>query len=517
MRKRAKKHIAVLFAGVFAITAVLMRFPGNAFEVKAATEISVASESDLATAFQSTGDVSIILTSDITVSTLYTWNQSYSLTVDLNGHTLTDGGGKGVFQLSSGTLTITDNSSGGGGKIVSSGASVNTINVTGGTLNISGGTITSSQFTALKVASDTSDTKATVTITGGTFTGAYAALKIGSNCDVTISGTPELKGGQGAVWIEGKETNSNLTINGGTYTTDSSEVGYACSVDGSGNSLKITGGTFNMKAAAGSALLIGTNLPDEKVSISGGTFNGRIARMIPSGTAWDYSYYYGNGSSRSGIIASGYVLTDNYFHDSNGQPYVFTADKVDVKPGFLLKLNTNRSKLETYGTDNEANSADYYSLSPVSVGTDGTEIAVYANTNENFTPSIDTSKVTDGNTYTFYGWYDAQGNAVDSVKKYIENSLSGDAGSTACLNAGWTASISTEAGLSSVAEKSSVVKAIEIAGGISLTTGVMAKLGQTTEYKLGSGSWKVSGDDTVYSGGVSFFVTGDEDVEFTKQ
>lgn len=38
-----------------------------------------------------------------------------------------------------------------------------------------------------------------------------------------------------------------------------------------------------------------------------------------------------------------------------------------------------------------------------------------------------------------------------------------------------------------------------------------------TEYELGDGRWKVAGDNTVYSGGITFYVPNDADYTFTKQ
>ena len=43
------------------------------------------------------------------------------------------------------------------------------------------------------------------------------------------------------------------------------------------------------------------------------------------------------------------------------------------------------------------------------------------------------------------------------------------------------------------------------------------KLKNGTEYKLGSGQWKVTGDDTVYAGGHTFYVTESGEYDFTKQ
>lgn len=47
--------------------------------------------------------------------------------------------------------------------------------------------------------------------------------------------------------------------------------------------------------------------------------------------------------------------------------------------------------------------------------------------------------------------------------------------------------------------------------------GQKIRLERGTEYSLDEGSWTVSGDDTVYCGGMSFYATSEEEVEFTRK
>lgn len=50
-----------------------------------------------------------------------------------------------------------------------------------------------------------------------------------------------------------------------------------------------------------------------------------------------------------------------------------------------------------------------------------------------------------------------------------------------------------------------------------IPSGERVRLNANTAYTLGAGSWKVSGDSTVYSGGTSFYVGGEGDYTFSNQ
>ena len=49
-----------------------------------------------------------------------------------------------------------------------------------------------------------------------------------------------------------------------------------------------------------------------------------------------------------------------------------------------------------------------------------------------------------------------------------------------------------------------------------MPSGVKVRLNRASEYTLGSGTWKVNGDETSYSGNVSFYVKKDGEYSFTK-
>lgn len=503
MRKRTNQHGLSMLAGLLMMAMLAGWMLSGPFEVEAATEVASSDALFAAISGDSDTDVDIKLTGNIAVSEALEWKRNSTLTIDLNGCTLSGENNSGVLKLTSGTLIITDSSSEGKGTITSSPISVGTITTTGGTLNINGGSIRSGSHTAVKAVSNSN-----VNINGGHLTGAYSALSIGTNCKVTIGekgGNPYLQSFSSngnstidmrpSVNSSGDTTASELVIQGGNFVANSSDTFcYVCNVSGGNNKLTISGGTFTLNAKSGSTLVIGEDMLDSNVSISGGTYNGRIARMI-EGTTWDYSVYYG-GKTTEGIIASGYVLTDNYLTNitnTEKEPTVFTSKQVSVVPGSLLKFDTRCSSLTTSTADEKT--ADLFSINPVSVGKDGT---VYANSNANETPPTVGGESTDGNTsdentYTFHHWIDSNNRAYSSSADYLaQNKLGGNT----TLYAVWKANCSSPEGLQSAANCSVVS---EVSGSFELKS--------ETEYTLGAGSWTVTGDNTVYSGGQSFYVT----------
>lgn len=491
MRKRTKQHGLSMLAGLLMMAMLAGWMLSGPFEVEAVEEeTTIQQVSDAATwksIVEGSGDAYIQLTENFTVSELSTCNRTGTLIIDLNGKVVSDIGGIGVLKLTSGTLTITDSST--GGTITSNARSVGTIEVTNGILNIKGGKIKAGIYTAVNAVSNSK-----VYINGGHLTGAYSALNIGSSCEVTITGgsngDPQLDSASRVIYMPSESSGSKLTIQGGTLsTTNSSSYAYVCDVNGKNSEFVVSGGTFSLSptGGGGSTLVIGANMSDANVAISGGTYNGRIARMI-AGTTWDYSVYYG-GKTTEGIIASGYVLTDNYLTNitnTEEEPTVFTSKQVSVVPGSLLKFDTRCSSLTTSAGNEET--ADLFSINPVSVGTNGT---VYANSNANEIPTVDTTKIPEGNTYTFQHWIDSNNRVYASSADYLaQNRLGGNT----TLRAVWTATCTKTDGFYS-------------ATNCGVVSNVSGNLTQGEKYELGAGSWTVTGDNTVYSGGQSFYVT----------
>lgn len=469
---KGHKRVLTILATVSAVV-ILAVSPLKGVDVVQASgtqttvEINSAQDLDTIVTQCSNGvEVKGTLQSSVTVTGGYSFGTG-NVTIDLNGFTISGTvADSAIFSVAGGTLVIEDGV--GNGKIENKSSSGMAIDQKGGKLTITGGTF-ASPYVCLNVAEN-----AEAVISGGNFTGTLTALRIGTGCKVEISGSPVFSSVNAAVSIPGDQSGSTLIIDGGTFNaTNTGSHSYACDFGGTNNHLTISKGTFNL-AGAGSTLVIGSQITDDMVSISGGTFNGRIARMISAGADWDYTTYYGNGSG--GILADGYVLTDNAFTDmtsgnTNPEPTVFTANRVEVVRGGIITFDTQRSKLETYadaGEAGKAGKADLYSLAPVSVGADG---SMYANSGST-TPVVDATKVTNGNTYTFAIWYDTAGNTYESVAGYVAQKGSAAAGTV--LSAGWNAKVSTSAGLANAIAGTSVIKEIEATGNISLTSSAIA-------------------------------------------
>lgn len=477
MKKKLKRKLAILLSAVIVWTAVGMWLPGGTYEVKASV-FSVNSASGIMNAFNSCTEDSVnfveldgnivLSNADLNSGSVFQLTAG-NLEMDLRGHMIdasacTNSGT--IFFNSGGSLTITD--SVGGGRIISPPDGV-VVRSEWGTLNISGGSFENA-------AQCLSIQNTTVNIAGGSFVTDkggktdVALLVTGDNSIVKIS-DGNFESAYGTIFIQDTvEKESSLTIEGGTFAVDENgSFGYTCYVGGACN-LDISGGTFNLNAAQGSSLMIGTNVTDGMVSLSGGNFNGRIARMIDSDTDWNYTIYYGDGSGTSGVIADGYVLTDNTFNDSNGQPTVFTADKVAVVPGHLINYNTRRTTLEKYDDSEivETVKADEYSVTPTSVGVDGT---VYANSDGNLTPSVNTERVTDGNTYQFRGWVDEEGAEYDSPSTYV--TAMGEISANMQLAAVWNAEVKNVEGFENAITNIQVVRDVEVTDDIALASSVV--------------------------------------------
>lgn len=267
-------------------------------------------------AYKLTTDVT--LTSEVTIGA---WSGSAStLTLDLNGHTVTITGNGHVYVQNTGTLVITDTV--GTGKITNA-ATMNRSEMiqVKGAIEINGGTIenTLASKTAVFVQNDSK--KASCTLNGGKVENSYTksgrAISIGQNASFVMNGgtvesdavgnpnhlpavevthgasTATINGGTIKAAGSGIQSSSGLvTVTGGTidanyglYTRNavvdpapgstvtitaqsSAVLSYDASATGTGNQIK--GGTINapelVKGSAGSS--------GENVTVSGGTFKG---------------------------------------------------------------------------------------------------------------------------------------------------------------------------------------------------------------------------------------------------
>lgn len=236
-------------------------------------------------------------TEDVTVA------EGKSLTLDLNGFTLTNV--KGHTITNNGTLTITDSSEAKTGTVDNlthgKGALVNvgTATLEGGTFERSNeagtlspyenggnswytvqnkGTMTIKDGTTVKNDGGFSsnlcnadDTNAKLVINGGIFAGGINAVKNGSNTELEITGGTFSNTSQYVVmnW-------SDATISGGTFTAEGTapSVLFTSSYGNDKDSLKVTGGTFS-----GAASMIHNYYDKDNrgnAAVSGGTFSAEV-------------------------------------------------------------------------------------------------------------------------------------------------------------------------------------------------------------------------------------------------
>ena len=164
------------------------------------------------------GEVTVL--KDITLDNTATVASGKTVTLDLNGYKVTSAN-SAIWNY--GTLTIMDNSTGATGSVTSTGSWA-----VGAFVN------------------------SATTISNGTF-----------------------NGGEGAVCTYNKTTNATIIINGGTFNAEDNAVLSDNGTSGaSGNTFKITAGTFNGKIKTAGYVACGIYAAnDDTWNISGGTFN----------------------------------------------------------------------------------------------------------------------------------------------------------------------------------------------------------------------------------------------------
>lgn len=432
------------------------------------------------------------------------------LELNLNGFSIDASGVSGnnpLFRNTGGTLTIADDV---GTGTIAAAKSGTCLSLTGGTTNILGGSflgasqcvnatggtlnISDGNFTKANQCLDVSNSN--VTITGGTFVtngneqNDIALMMSGNNTKVFIQGG-NFESHYVTIWVRDVvKTNSELNITDGNFTVtveSATGFGYACGVDGVCD-INISGGSFLLNAPAGSGLVLGASVTDDMVNISGGYFNGRIARAVPDASVQNHTAFYGDNKGNGGILQKGSVLTDNSFY-GQGNTMVFTQENVQVVPGSLVKFDTRRSMIESYGIDESVvqNTADFYSIAPISVGAKGN---LYTNTLSYADPSVETSRITDGNTYTFSKWHDANGTEYASVNDFIAQN-GNVAGGISTLYAGWKAETGTEAGFRNAMKNDIAVDEIQVLQDFALTDSIVEE-NVTMERSLDLGGHTIS-------------------------
>lgn len=206
-----------------------------------------------------------------------------TVTLDLNGKTLTQDGTKRIGVAEGGDLTITDdNKEGKTGTITQTTTSIenptfllsagtltikkglitkatddestkntNTISVNGGTLNVDGGTISNDTKATIYISSDSEKgTSGTAVISGGKVTSG-TDTKDGSNAIAITGGAVEVTGGEistkksAAIFIDGTDEYS-LSISGGEIKAPENNTIYSQSTYAE-STVTVTGGKFMSK------------------------------------------------------------------------------------------------------------------------------------------------------------------------------------------------------------------------------------------------------------------------------
>ena len=285
----------------------------------------------------------ITLNKDVTGS--LTVAKDKTVTLDLNGHKLTNDGNaqaKSHTITNNGTLTIEDSSAGKTGTVDNVSHQKAAL-VNNGTATLNGGTFTRSKEAGAGAEESggnsyyTLENSGTMTINDGVTvknTGAFSSMIHNGYYNGTgETNTPELTI-NGGIFDGGLNTVKNddrgkLEIKGGTFENTAQAVVL------NWNDTTISGGTFTPKEGAGSVILNGRTSDDEgmdkgHLTITGGTFNGSdtvpVIKAMGTGDA---------SKDNSGIIEiSGGTLTGDI-------QLAYTANDLEGGLGSSLKISGN--------------------------------------------------------------------------------------------------------------------------------------------------------------------------------
>lgn len=261
-----KRTIALILA----LAMIIMLIPISTFAAPAG--IAVTNAAGLRRVLTSATGGNYYLAADIkdlTGSSVKVAAGTYIL--DLNGHKITghiDGGQSPVILVCGGKLTIKD--SVGGGAIThtegADGSYADAVGTDSGTLTITGGSYSGAYGTWCDGG--------ITNISGGTFTGDYFGA-------IVHGGTMNVSGGTFICTGSGEETaaiacapyegKGSLTISGGSFTSKGSDA--VCHLSGN---LTISGGTFS---GANYGLYCSQRYTSPYLAISGGTFSGGKAAL----------------------------------------------------------------------------------------------------------------------------------------------------------------------------------------------------------------------------------------------
>lgn len=405
MRKRAWcRRIAALGLCVGLATSTMVTVPALAKTEHVNAGVTVQNR---VTAVENPSEAGVVILDADTVETnVITIHSDMTITIDLNGHKITNADGKHTIVVESGgTLTIKDSAGTGTIDNVSNGKAA-IVNMPGGTVVLNGGTVTRSKedgktnthytinnlgsmtidggivtnaggfssmikngwYDAAKTngndpAEHTGDTVATLTIENGSFSGGLNTIKNDDYGQVTINGGTFENVAQNVVL-----NNNTATITGGTFESEKGVDVFNRQIgNGNAGTLEISGGTFkggitNKGEAeltiSGDAEIGGDikqETPDKqtKVTLNGGTIGGSIEMSGDfTATAGTVNGNVTNSSTSGKTEISGGTY--------NGKVKATNEEGLDVTGGIYdedlnkdLKLNTAYTQMELGNGDFE--------------------------------------------------------------------------------------------------------------------------------------------------------------------
>ncbi len=397
MGPKTMRRIGVLLSSLLACLALLCATPltalaaGTTLHVDASASYTTIPAHGSGQAYKTIQDALTVALSGDTITldkdvpaTTFTTNAPYkipanmTLTLDLNGHTITatDATTASFYLFENrGDFTVNDSAGGGMISLTSSKAwdtyteSVPVMNQ-GATLTIAGGTIKSTgdnwTFAVDNLSSQWNAGKATCTISGGTLISSYTPVR---------------------TYDYGEGCTSDLSITGGTISSLDT-YSPVCLQEGPAHgdtTISISGGTFDAVSLSGTdpelAIIYWNNIPladsSPTISISGGVFKEALTAVLDY---WvpksDTTENYGSLTVSGGTFESAPVIT---------------ADKLVTPDKLTVTNNLGKYVLKNFDV--------LYDYDPPYEAYSGTDCYVVFG---GYPPSITTPSLPDGTMYTAY-------------------------------------------------------------------------------------------------------------------
>lgn len=461
-KRHIKQKIASILAVVLAFTAVSFTGAGPVM-VQAAektAEKMVSSEAELAAYFN--GSHTIVLTEDIVLTVNLTHNSGI-VTLDLNGHTITMNEGVS-FASRAGVFHIKDTV--GTGQIISKGSNDTLLTTSGSLVHISGGTFKAG-WSVLSV-----DGNSEVTITGGTFEAAHRTIA--------------LNGGA-------------LKITDGTFMAQENADAALYAEKGMGSSLAVWGGNFIAEGK------LAAHLEDrDSMTVYAGSFLSKKEQGhgfgVPSvlGTMDDILLYVDRHAAVSHtqtVQADGMTYTGNAFTVSR-QP-----EKNDIY------INETVFGTVAYNAQVQAQSGVLFNKSGEHIVV--TDIALDKAGADIFSikKAADTLQLAAGEHKKIYD--------IALKKDAVPGTYTADIIVTYVKSGGKPQTVHTT--VSVIIEKKQETEPTPPVKVHVITDGGILGVTAGTQYRFGSGKWRVTGDNTIYEGDTFFYTTTSEDLEIQRQ